>query len=180
MANGQRTWGWRLAAWGAGAFTAIAALGAAALFLVPGVIGVRAGGLGEDADGAHWRHVRPGLSIAEFVPDQRSRLEDSRITIVRIDSEHFDFKLLCASEHDGVRMTARDWCREHDLVCAINAGMYLEDGHHIAYMKNFDHVDSDRLSDDNAVVAFNRIDVSVPEFQIIDREHQDFDELRKH
>jgi hypothetical protein len=46
-------------------------------------------------------------------------------------------------------------------------------------MKNFDHVNNPRLNKANTVLAFNPVDKNLPEIQIIDRECQDFNELRQ-
>ena len=80
-----------------------------------------------------------------------------------------------------MRMTAKDWCLKYNLISAINAGMYQEDGlRNVGYMKNFSHINNPRLSSTyKAVLAFNRTDAVVPEIQIIDLKCQAFEELRQ-
>jgi uncharacterized protein YigE (DUF2233 family) len=64
-------------------------------------------------------------------------------------------------------------------VAAVNAGMYQQDGFtSVGFMKNYGHLNNPRLGRDNTVLAFNRVDASVPEVQIIDRECQDFSQVR--
>ena len=101
-------------------------------------------------------------------------------SILRIDPKFYSFKLLCASELGKTRLTAKDWCLKYNLVSAINAGMYQEDGlRSVGYMKNFNHINNPRLSPAyKAVLAFNRVDAVVPEIQIIDLKCQAFEELR--
>jgi hypothetical protein len=126
-----------------------------------------------------WRKVDEGLSVAEFLSPVKAALGDSKVTVVRVDPALYAFKLLCASEYDRVRRSARDWCRRYGLAAAVNASMFQEDGiRSVSYMRNFGHVNNPRLSRDNAVIAFNRVDAAVPEVQIIDRQCQDFESLR--
>lgn len=77
-------------------------------------------------------------------------------------------------------MTAKVWCEKFNLICAINAGMYHKDGiTHVGYCKNYDHINSRKLNKDNTILAFNPVDTTVPEIQIIDRQYQDYEKLRK-
>jgi hypothetical protein len=127
-----------------------------------------------------WKKVDEGLSIGEFASGETSKIEDSRITIVRINPRVYSFKLLCASEHGRIRMTAKKWCQEHNLISAINAGMYQEDGiKNVGYMKNFNHLNNPRLSPTyQAVLAFHPTEPTLAEIQIIDLKCQDFEKLR--
>jgi hypothetical protein len=126
-----------------------------------------------------WIRVDEGLFVAEFASPVRSQVGDSKIVVMRISPDHFAFKLLCASEHDNRRMILKEWCRRHNLLAAVNAGMFQADGvTHVGYMKNFNHVNNSYLRDDyKAVFAFNPVDSALPEVQIIDRQYQSLDEL---
>jgi hypothetical protein len=127
-----------------------------------------------------WRKVDEGLGIGEFAPPQESKTNDSKITIVKIDPKFYSFKLLCASEHGRTKRMVKQWCREHNLISAINAGMYQEDGiKNVGYMKNFSHINNPRLNSAyKAVLAFNPIESALPEIQIIDLKCQDLERLR--
>lgn len=124
-----------------------------------------------------WKKVDEGLLVAEFDSPKRSPVKDSKIVIVKIDPKFYSFKLLCASEHGKIRLTARDWCQRHHLISAMNAGMYQKDGiTNVGYMKNFAHVNNPRLNNTyKAVLAFNRTDLTSPEIQVIDLKCQDFE-----
>jgi hypothetical protein len=126
-----------------------------------------------------WKKVDEGLYIGEFASPQGSKISDSRITVVKIDPRVYSFKLLCASEH-GKKMTARKWCQKHNLISAINAGLYQEDGiRNVGYMKNFSHINNPKLNTTyKAVLAFNPFESTIPEIQIIDLKCQDFEGLR--
>ncbi|MBD3315641.1 MAG: hypothetical protein GF344_07635 [Chitinivibrionales bacterium] len=84
-----------------------------------------------------WRKLDEGLYVGEFDAPQKSHRGDSRITVVRVDPEHFAFRVLSAVREDSVRRTVKEWCERHELVGAINAGMYAKDYlTHVGYMKN--------------------------------------------
>ncbi len=127
-----------------------------------------------------WEKVNEGLFVKEFDFPQTLKVNDSKIIIVKIDPRLYSFKLLCASEHGKARMTIKNWCQKYNLIAAINAGMFQEDGlKNVGYMKNFSHINNPRLNTGyQAVLAFNRVDPTVPEIQIIDLKCQDFDKLK--
>jgi hypothetical protein len=126
-----------------------------------------------------WREVDDGLLIGEFTPGQNFGLSNTKILVLKIDPQKYSFKLLCASEHGGMKMAMKDWHEKYGLVAAFNAGMYQEDGKtSVGYMKNFKHINNGRLNKNKAVLAFNPIDPSAPEIQIIDRDCQDFESLK--
>jgi len=120
-----------------------------------------------------WKRIDDGLSLAEF--------QSQGITVVRVAPTAYSYKLLSASEYNNVRMTTKKWSQAHNLVSATNAGMFLPDGvTNVGYMKNFNHVNSPRLGTNyNAVLAFNRVDATVPEVQIIDLKCQEFGRLKE-
>jgi len=123
-----------------------------------------------------WKTVDEGLFVREFDSPQKSKSKDSKITIVRVDPRFYSFKLLCASEHGKLKMTSRKWCQKHNLICAMNAGMYQKDGiTNVGYMKNFNHINNPRLANTyKAALAFNPVESTIPEIQIIDLRCQDF------
>lgn len=127
-----------------------------------------------------WKRVDEGLTVGEFAFGESSKTEDSRITIVKIDPRFYSFKLLCASQYGGAKMTVKKWCQEHQLLAAINAGMYQEDGiRNVGYMKNFNHINNPRVNSTyKAVLAFHPVEPTLPAIQIIDLKCQDFEVLR--
>jgi hypothetical protein len=127
-----------------------------------------------------WREAGEGLYVGELDATPKAESGDSKITVVKIDPRFYSFQLLCGSEHGRQRLTVKDWCGKFNLVAAVNAGMFQEDGFRsVGYMKNFDHVINSRVSRENTILAFNRLEPDVPEIQIIDRECQDFDNLKR-
>ena len=127
-----------------------------------------------------WKKVDEGLLWGEFDSPLKSKIKDSKVTIVKINPKFYSLRLLSASEHSRVRITAKKWCEKHNLIAAINAGMYQTDGiTNVGFMKNFTHLNNPRFNGSyKAVLAFNPVDPAVPEVQIIDLRCQDFEKLR--
>ncbi len=127
-----------------------------------------------------WRKMEKGLFLGQFDPLYEPPVKDSKIFVLKIHPRYYSFKLLCASELGKMRLTPKEWCKKYNLVAAINAGMYQEDGlTNVGFMKNYSHLNNPRLNAiHKAVIAFNRVEVSVPEIQIIDLTCQDFEALR--
>lgn len=131
---------------------------------------------------ASWRHPEPGLAFGEFLSPRPSEVGDSMIRVLRIDPAHFDLRLLNASSSTEKRpLTAAEWARRYDLVAAINPSMYQEDhSRSVSLMRTRSHVNNSYVSKDRAVLAFDRLDDTVAPVQIIDRDCQDFEQLRQH
>ena len=127
-----------------------------------------------------WQIIDEGLAVANFDAPEKSDAGDSKVTVIRMDPDRYDLKLLCASEHNNERLTPKEWCDTYHLVAAVNAGMYQEDGiTSVGYMKNFGHINNSRLGKDNTILAFNPTERELPPIRIIDRECEDFESLRR-
>jgi uncharacterized protein YigE (DUF2233 family) len=126
-----------------------------------------------------WQALEAGLDLAEIVSPVKSTVGDSRITVLRIDPRRYALRLLSVTEQGGRSLTAKAWAGAHGLIAAVNAGMYQKDGRtSVGFMRNFGHVNNGYINRNQAVLAFNRKDDSVPAAQIIDRSCQDFKALR--
>ena len=119
-----------------------------------------------------WKRIDDGLFLGEF--------NSQKISLVKIDPKYYAFKLLCASEKNRLRMTAKQWCQKENLISSINAGMFQTDRiTNVGYMKNFNHINNPRLNTRyKAVLAFNPVDATVPEVRIIDLKCHDFEGLK--
>ena len=129
------------------------------------------------ASAIQWKEADKGLRVAEF----QTVFNDLpyAITLVKIDPANYSFKLLCATEHGREPLSVKDWALTHHLVAAVNASMFQADGlKSTDFMQNFDHVNNPRLSRDNTILAFNPVGNNLPQIQLIDRECQDFNDLR--
>lgn len=130
-------------------------------------------------DQSAWKEIDKGLLFQEFDAPIKSPFGDSKITVLKINPAYYSFQLVTAKEHMKENKTAKDWAKENKLLAAINAGMFLDDGKtNTGLMKNFEFVNNAKQSGDKSVVAFNRKDESVPEFQLIDLECHNWEMLQ--
>ncbi len=122
------------------------------------------------AQSANWTTISDGLEIGRFKVEQEAPVGDSTITIIRIDTKHWEFKLLSATETGNGNLTTRQWCEKHNLIAAVNAGMFQTDyKSNVGYMKNFEHLNNPQIHPEyQSVAAFNPKKPNLPPFKIFD------------
>jgi len=126
-----------------------------------------------------WQELDEGLYFAELNATIKSEIGNNKISVLKIDPQYYDFNLLTAKEKGVRSMTAKKWTEKFNQIAVINAGMYQADHKtNVGFMRNFSSINNSRLNKNNTIVAFNRKDKSVPEFQIIDRTCQDWEALK--
>ncbi|MBF0343416.1 MAG: phosphodiester glycosidase family protein [Nitrospirae bacterium] len=127
-----------------------------------------------------WVKVDDGLFLKEFDPPIKHDADDYKITIVKVDPTYYAFKLFSVSELGGEVMTAKEWAKKHNLILAVNAGMYQADGAtSVGFMKNFKHLNNPRLAKAyKAFFAFNPVVSYVPPVLFVDLECHNYDELK--
>jgi hypothetical protein len=143
--------------------------------LVLGILwGQVAVGQGNDT----WQQLDHGLELGVFTGSMPSAVGDRKITVLRIDPAHWKFSLLAAADHEGRARTAREWATGFGQTAVVNAGMFQMDGlTNVGYMKVDGKVRNPRFNDDNTIIAFGTDDPKLPQFQIIDRECQNWKTL---
>ncbi len=126
--------------------------------------------------GLKWQRLADGLELGVFLSPQRAEYGDSLIRILRMNPQHFELRLLNASSSKAGRpLTAKQWCRQNNLVAAINASMYQTDHKtSVSLMRTRSHTNNPRLSKDKTILAFDRLASNVPKVRIIDRQCEDF------
>ncbi|MDP3758343.1 MAG: phosphodiester glycosidase family protein, partial [Candidatus Daviesbacteria bacterium] len=130
----------------------------------------------------NWKKIAKGLSFTEIDSKIKSEIGDSKLTVLKINPEYYKFNLISSKERGEENKTAKEWAKTNGLVAVINAGMYQDDYKtNTGFMKNYDFINNGKLNekDYHAVVAFNKKDETVPDFQIIDLKCQNWDELKK-
>lgn len=125
-----------------------------------------------------WQEISPGVFMHRF--EKRSP-SPYRITAFRFDTAGYDLNLLSAARIDSNNLTVKEWCRRHQLVAAVNAGMYAKDySTHVGYMKQFDYINNGRIRRDyKSVLVFNPKDSSDTRFRMLDMECDNVDSLRR-
>lgn len=126
-----------------------------------------------------WDKIDTGLYFAEVVSPVKSEYGDSKIKILKIDPEYYQFNLISSKEKNEKNKTVKEWADSKGLLAVINAGMFMGDFQtNTGFMKNYNFVNNGRLNKDNAILAFNRKQDSVPEIQIIDLKYQSWDNFK--
>ena len=128
-----------------------------------------------------WKQLLPGLELGSFIPALKSQLDDSIVSILRIDLKYFEFRLLNASaQPKNKRKSAKDWVLGHGLVAGINASMYQKNNlTSVSYMKTGDHINSTWVSKDRAFLAFDPKDKTKPSAKLFDRDCENFEKVRQ-
>ncbi len=126
-----------------------------------------------------WERLDPGIELETFELPQNPGKEQGKITILRIDPEHYDFKLITAGRHRQHIAPLDDWSLQEGLVGAINASMYREDRlQSTGYMKADGHLNNGYINPRfGAFLVFAPRNPSLPKVQIIDRSYQDWKNL---
>ncbi len=125
-----------------------------------------------------WQKADTGLFIGVFDSPAKSKVGDSKITIVKIDPAAYSFKLLCAGEKQHKNLTVKQWCQKYGLIGAVNAGMFQTDYvSNVGYMKNGDYVNNPAVHKNYfSVAAFHPVD-NGPPFYIFDIDHYQMPEI---
>jgi uncharacterized protein YigE (DUF2233 family) len=128
-----------------------------------------------------WIQLEAGLEFGAFPSPEKSPVGDNLIRILKIDPKRFQFRLLNASASPGSkRLSARQWVGQNGMVAAINASMYQADKlTSVSLMKTFGHVNNRWYSKDRALLVFDPKKKSLPQAQILDRDCQNVEQLRK-
>jgi hypothetical protein len=129
----------------------------------------------------HWTNLMDGLQYAELDAPEKAVVNDSKLSILKIDAQKLEFRFLTASEHGKTMRTAPEWASEFDQNVIINAGMYSYNRTHSnkGYMKNFKHVNNPARNDYyNALLAMHPKDQKKPPFEILDTYQKDWDHIK--
>jgi hypothetical protein len=122
-----------------------------------------------------------GMQYAEVDAPEKSVVNDSKLTILKIDTRQFEFEFLTASEHGRRMRTAPDWAKEFDQNIIVNAGMYNYNRSHSnkGYMKNYNHLNNPKKTTwNNAMLAMHPKDRQKLPFEIFDITCQDWDSIK--
>ena len=128
-----------------------------------------------------WKNLMDGLQLAEMETPEKSVVGDSKISILKVDAQKFDFGFLTASEHGHLARTAPEWAQEFDQNIIVNAGMYKynKTQSNKGYMKIYSHLNNPvRNNSYNALLAMHPKDPKKPPFEIIDTYQKDWEKIK--
>jgi hypothetical protein len=133
------------------------------------------------ASSISWKELMQGLLYAEVDAPDKSVVNDSKLTILKIDPRCFDFEFLTASERGNQPRIAPDWAAEFNKNIVINAGMYSYNRtqSNKGFMKNYEHYNNPKKSDYyNAMLAMHPKDKNKLPFEIIDITCRDWEKVK--
>ena len=119
-----------------------------------------------------WEKVDDGLFYAEIVAPLKSDINDSKITILKIDPSKYNFEIATASQNKCKPKPLSEWCTDKNLIAGVNATMFSLRNRSIAngYLRNYKHKNNGKLKGGyGAMAVFNpKKGKTVPPFQIVD------------
>ncbi len=134
------------------------------------------------AQALKWLPVDDGIFYTETDAPVKSDINDSKITIIKIDPAQYRFAIATASQYKCKPKPLDVWCKEHHFVAGVNATMFSLHNNRTAvgYLRNYSHTNNSKLKDGyRAMAVFNpQKDKNVPPFQIIDMNCTDWLSLK--
>jgi hypothetical protein len=124
--------------------------------------------------------IGKGIEYCETDAPLKSVVNDSKLTIIRIEPSLFDFELMVYTEN-GQKRTVKEWADTFDFDIVLNAGMYeLSDGKTSrGYLKNYEHHNNATLRENyNSMIAFNPVDSLETSFKVLDLECENWHEIK--
>lgn len=122
-----------------------------------------------------WKSLANGIEYAILHIKPLPEIGDGAIHVVRIDPAKAKLKLFLASEYGKKSRTTAQWCKEFNLVSAINAGMYNKDLiTNVGYLRNGSHIQNKSWNSKyKSVLAFDPKKTGIPPAILIDLDEPD-------
>lgn len=128
-----------------------------------------------------WSKLDDGLWYSEYQAMRKSKISDSRISVIKINPEIYKLELKIAAQTDSIFRTLPQWCSQESYVFAINAGMYSLSNRYKAtgFMRNGDYVNNSTFKDAfNALLVYNPMVSNNPKARIVDLSNEKYDDYR--
>jgi len=130
-----------------------------------------------------WNQLADGIDFCETNAPLKSIINDSKLTILRIDPSKVDFELFCATNMDKQARTVNEWADSFQLNIVFNAGMY-DLAHKLVsrgYLKSKGHVNNGVIHPTfNSMFAFHPVDSTASNYTIIDLECESWSSVKSH
>jgi len=129
-----------------------------------------------------WQLLENGLEYTEVVAPVKSSVGDSKIQILKINPEQFQFHLLCADQLKSKNKPLNQWCIENKMIAGVNASMFQIDEFNnksTGYMKNFKYTNNGILNPAyKNIFAFNSKLSTETKPHIIDLTCENYEKLK--
>ena len=122
-----------------------------------------------------WKSLAQGIEYGILQVKPFPEIGDGIIHIVRIDPARAKLKLFLASEYGKKSRTTAQWCKEFNLVSAINAGMFHKDlMTNVGYLRNGSHIQNKRWNSKyKSALAFDPKKAGIPPAILVDLDEPD-------
>lgn len=120
-----------------------------------------------------WTQLAKGVEWCETDAPFKSVVNDSRLTLLRIDPKEVEFEMFCATELDRKARTVVEWADSFRLDIVFNAGMYDLGNKLVSrgYLRHNDHFNNANIHPTfNSMLAFNPVDSTKAACDILDME----------
>ncbi len=131
-------------------------------------------------DYSNWVTLTKGMEYREIDAPTKSFIGDSKISILRMDRNLFDFNLFSATKYDSLPRDLHAWADTFQLNVVFNAGMYslTKPLSSRAYLKSESHVNNGSLLENfNLMLAMNPTVKHRNEVEILDLTCENFNEM---
>ena len=129
-------------------------LGKYLFFLITSVLSISTSFAQEDKimDYSKWTILSPGLEYIEELAPLKSKIGDSKLSILRIEPSRFQVDIHSATNYDCVARNLYEWADSFKLNIVFNAGMYdlRKPLYSRGYLRSRDH-----LNNSNIIEGFN-------------------------
>lgn len=105
-----------------------------------------------------WTSLTKGMEFKEIYAPLKSQVGDSKLSILRIEPEFFEFDVYSATKYNSIPKTIPDWAKDFGLIVAFNAGMFSQENplQSRAYLKSGGHINNgELLKNFNLVLALS-------------------------
>lgn len=134
----------------------------------------------KDPKALKWISLSPGLDYAYVEAPIACNIGDSHFSILRADQARYEANIYSSKLIDHQNHTAPQWSKKHKLIALVNAGMYQMDHEtNVGYMKANGKINQSRFNKDKAFFVSGPIEDSLPAWQLVDRDCQDWENILK-
>jgi hypothetical protein len=132
-------------------------------------------------DYSHWVTLTKGLQYREINAPVKSEIGDSKISLVRLDRDLFEFDVFSATNYDSIPKSVDRWAKKHKLNIVFNSGMYSQENTLLsrAFLKAGKHVNNPSIIEDfNLMLAMSPNVLHRENIEVLDLTCENFDKIK--
>jgi hypothetical protein len=132
-------------------------------------------------DYSNWVTLTKGLQYREINAPIKSEIGDSKISLVRLDRELFEFDVFSATNYDSIPKSVDRWAKKHKLSIVFNSGMYSQENTLLsrAFLKSGKHVNNPSIIEDfNLMMAMSPNAIHRENIEVLDLTCENFDQIK--